>query len=317
MHAQGTGPDLALLGAARSGTSYLASVLAEHPRIDGGAVKEPNFFSREFERGAQWYDGLFEPRSTELLRMDASMSYTFPEFPGALARLAESSPQATLLYAVREPTARALSHYQLNRHYFRKEKATDFGTALRTKSVYAGAGDYERWLAALAEHFPASRTLVIPFRLITTEAQDVATVICRTLGIEPLDAGVLRDDSHRNDVVAVRHTSILKARRLIKRGGAYPLLRRALGADRLRQARALLTRPVVRQPLDQALATCTDAQLSELDSLYTRSQTAVARVLEAQDAALGLSWSEAWAKDVPVGCSAAKAALQRSAAGEQ
>lgn len=317
MHGQGTGPDLALLGAARSGTSYLASVLEEHPCIDGGAVKEPNYFSRHLERGEQWYDGLFEPRTNGLLRMDASMSYTFPQFPEALARLAETSPAPTLLYAVREPTARALSHYQLNSDYFRREKAADFGAALRSNPVYAGAGDYQRWLAALAEHFPASQRLVIPFRLITTESMDVATVICRMLGIEPLDTGVLRDDTHRNDVVAMRYTSMLKVRQFVKQSGAYPMVRRTLGADRLRRARAMLTRPVVRQPLEEALQTCTDAQLAELDSLYTRAQGAVALALEEQDAAHGLSWSEAWAKDAPPGSSPASAALQRSAAGEQ
>ena len=46
----GRGPDLAIVGSARSGTTFLAAQLAEHPSIDAGAVKEPNFFSREYGR---------------------------------------------------------------------------------------------------------------------------------------------------------------------------------------------------------------------------------------------------------------------------
>src|SRR3712207_3523080 len=40
-------PDIVLAGAARSGTTFLAARLSRHPAIDGGAVKEPDFFSKD------------------------------------------------------------------------------------------------------------------------------------------------------------------------------------------------------------------------------------------------------------------------------
>ena len=79
---------MAIVGAARSGTTYLAAQLGAHPCIDPGAVKEPNYYSREFERGRSWYDGLYAPSTPGMYRLDASTSLTFPQFPEALGRLA-------------------------------------------------------------------------------------------------------------------------------------------------------------------------------------------------------------------------------------
>jgi hypothetical protein len=316
MDGQDVGPDLVVVGAARSGTSYLASVLAEHSRIDAGAVKEPNYFSRELHRGTKWYDGLYESRRPGLLRMDASMSYTFPQFPEALQHLAEAAPSAQLVYVVREPISRALSHYQLNKDYFHNDDSVDFGTALRTNPVYAGTGDYERWLSVLMEHFSPRQVIIAPFSLVTSEAAHVATMICRALGIEPSPTDLARDDSHRNDVVTMRNPAIRSARRLVKQSGAYPMVRRTVGVDRLRRARALLTRPVTREPLEQALMTCSTEQLHDLDSLYARSRAAVARALSEQDAALGLTWSQSWTNDTPIDSSPAAAALKRAGDGE-
>lgn len=317
MDSPAVGPDLVIAGAARSGTSYLASVLAEHPAIDAGAVKEPNYFSREIDRGPRWYDELYQSRRAGVLRMDASMSYTFPHFPDALSRLAAAAPGATVVYAVREPVARALSHYQLHRDYFRIDDSPDFGAALRANPIYLGASDYALWLPELAEHFPPGQRMVVPFTLTTTSGAHVAATICRALDIEPLPDEALRDDIHRNDVVAMRSTTVLRARRLIKRSGAYPWIRQKVGVDRLRRMRSHLTRPVVRETLAEALLSCSPDQLRELDRLYASARSAVLEALTDQDRIRGLDWAGAWSADVPAAGSAAAAILRRSVARER
>ncbi len=317
MDTQGPGPDLVIAGAARSGTSYLASLLAGHPAIDPGAVKEPNYFSRETHRGDRWYDALYQPRRAGRIRMDASMSYTFPQFPEALSRLSDAAPCATVIYAVREPVSRALSHYQLHRDYFRIDDAPHFGAALQANRVYAGASNYERWLPELTEHFPGGRLIVVPFKLTTTAGIHVAAVICRALGIDPLPDDALRDDIHRNDVVAIRSNAVLRARRLIRRSGAYPWFRQTVGVDRLRRLRFHLTRPVVRESLEEALQSCSPPQLRELDRLYVNTRSVVLQALGDQDQASGLDWSDAWSDTVPADGSPAAAALKRSGGRER
>jgi hypothetical protein len=298
----GGGPDIVIAAAARSGTSFLASTLGAHPQVDACAVKEPNYFSREFERGAAWYDALFPARREGRLRLDASMSYTFPHFPDALDRLAEASPDAVVLYLVRHPVARMLSHFQLHRDYFRNEPATTLGAAVDRGSVYAGTSDYAEWLRRLDKLFGPDRLLVVPFGAVTGHLDEVLDVVADRAGLErePLDAAAETARAHRNDVVALRGRGVLVGRRLVRRSGLYPAIRRGLGPDRLRQVRSWVTRPVETESLAGALATCRVEQRVMLAERYASAAGAVADHLAGQDVRLGLDWSAVWGRECPL-----------------
>lgn len=296
------GPDIVIAGAARSGTSFLASTLSGHPQVDACAVKEPNYFSRELERGADWYDGLFPPRREGQLRLDASMSYTFPHFPDALERLAETSPQARVLYLVRHPVARMLSHFQLHRDYFRNEPAATLGAAIDRGSVYAGASDYAEWLRRLDKLFGPDRLLVVPFGAVTGHLEEVLDVLARETGLarEPLGAAAEAAGAHRNGVVAFRGRGVLLGRRMVRRSGLYPAVRRTLGPDRLRRLRSMVTKPVDTESLAGALSTCRVEQRVMLAERYASATSAVADHLAGQDVRLGLDWSSVWSRECPL-----------------
>jgi hypothetical protein len=296
------GPDLVIAGAARSGTSYLAAVLGSHPDIDAGAVKEPNYFSREHGRGPGWYDALYEPRGNGLLRLDGSMSYTFPHFPEAIPRLAAEAPKALVIYSVRDPLVRTLSHYQLHRDYFGIEAAQTFGEALASNPVYIGTSEYDHWISLLHEHFPAEQVLLVPFDVVTRQALDVAELVCEAVGLTPLPADVTPGaEAHRNEVVEFRSGAVKWARRLVKRSGAYPWVRRTVGTDRLRRMRSRMTRKVTAEGMDEALATCGPALRGQLSAMHRASQAAVAAGLRSQDARLGLDWATVWQRSCPSG----------------
>ncbi|GAA0987513.1 hypothetical protein ENKNEFLB_00781 [Nocardioides aquaticus] len=295
------GPDLVIAGAARSGTSFLASVLGQHPQVDPCAVKEPNYFSREHDRGPGWYDGLFTPRRPGKMRLDASMSYTYAHFPDALDHLADAAPDAFVVYAVRHPVARLVSHMQLHRDYFRNESARTLGEALRSTDIYAGASDYAHWLPRLEKHFGPDRLLVVPFPVVTKRLDELLPVLSAATGLatEPFtDAGETAG-RHRNQVVEVKSSGILAGRRLVRRWGLYPALRRTLGPERLRKVRDWSTRPVETESVTTALATCDDEQHGRLEELYASARLAAATSLRAQDVRLGLSWAEAWEQECP------------------
>ena len=295
------GPDIVLAGAARSGTSFLASLLGSHPDVDPGAVKEPNYFSREHARGPDWYDGLFAPRRPGLLRLDASMSYTFKHFPDALPTLVREAPDAVVIYAVRHPLRRLLSHYHLHREYFRNEKATTLGDALAGSEVYAGASDYAHWLEQLTTHVDPERLLVVPFPVVTGRREELCDVLCDMTGLDPApfrDGGPAREE-HRNQVVQFRNEGVRRARRLVRRAGLYPAVRRSLGRDRLRRLRSWGTRPVTTEKIDEALATCSPAQLDLLRELHESARAAVGEALATQDERRGLTWADTWVAECP------------------
>lgn len=293
MTADSSGPDVVLAGAARSGTSSLAAQLGAHPNIDAGKIKESNYFSRNLERGPPWYDGLYDGRRAGLLRLDASTSYTSPTYPAALDRLLDASPDVFVIYAVRQPTERALSHYLLRRHYFRNEDAADFGTALRTSSLYTETSDYSRWIPELTRRVATDRLLVVPFEVITRRAAEVTAHICWQLGLEPPPDTEEHGTRHRNDVVQYRNKAARAAARQLRRSSAYPWLRNALGSGRTRRFRDLLTRKAQLPSTNEALASCDATQIDGLRVLDLRAGAALAEYLDAQDRRLGLDWASA------------------------
>ncbi len=290
----GPGPDLAIVGAARSGTSLLASQLSLHPDIDPCSVKEPNFFSRGGGEDVESYDGLFAPREPGLLRLDASASYTYPKFDNALKLLADTSPDVFVVYIVRDPVPRAISHFLFYRHYFRNEKAPTFGEALRASSFYADVSDYERWCEVLDNTFPTERVLVVPFSALTQSSHGVASVICEQLRISPSPNVATKVSAHRNSVVAFRSPMVRKLTSRLRKSRLYPQVRSTLGAHRMRQIRALATEKPELPSSEEVLASCDAGQRAQLAALEDRARRAVDDWLTRQDARTGLNWGAQW-----------------------
>jgi Sulfotransferase domain len=104
-------PNLVIIGAMKCGTTSLRHYLDLHPDIamaPGGL----NFFSAEhnWSKGRAWYEAQFS--ATAARRGDTSPRYTnYPTQAGVAARMTAMIPAAKLLYLVRDPLERLLSHY--------------------------------------------------------------------------------------------------------------------------------------------------------------------------------------------------------------
>jgi Sulfotransferase family len=291
----GRGPDLVIAGAARSGTSTLAAHLSRHPAIDMGMVKEPNYFSRHIDLGDDWYDGLFTKRTPGLLRLDASTSYTYPQFPHALKRLAEAAPQAYVVYLVRDPLERAVSHYLYYRHYFKREPAATFADALRTGSYYTDVSDYDHWLPCLRQYF-SEHLLVVPFDAVTNARTDVLSSIYSGIGIHAEPVAENEVEAHQNNVVEFRAKSVRLAVNAVRRNRTYMRLRSVVGPHRVRKIRSVLTRTTVLPSAREVIASCDDEQLAALRIFEARARTAVRDHLQQQDVRLGLAWTDYWTR---------------------
>lgn len=112
-------PDFVIVGAQRCGTTSLYHTLIRHPQIGAATTKEVHFFDNHHDRGSLWYRAHFptmferqrsERAGTRLLAGEASPYYLF--HPHAPARLKAAMPNAKLIVILRNPTARAYSHYQ-------------------------------------------------------------------------------------------------------------------------------------------------------------------------------------------------------------
>lgn len=110
---QGALPNLIVIGGLKCGTTSLHHYLNLHPEIAMSRPKELNFFVTElnWELGPEWYASHFDRSAA--VRGETSPHYTnLPRFKGVAARMRELlGPEARIVYMVREPIARMLSHY--------------------------------------------------------------------------------------------------------------------------------------------------------------------------------------------------------------
>ncbi len=176
-------PDFIVIGAMKSATTTLHEQLARQPGIFMSRPKEPNFFSDDevFARGFDWYASLFEAAPEGSIRGESSTHYTKrPNFPDTVERLASALPGIKLIYVMRHPIERLLSHYG--------HEVTNGRTNLGLRQAIEAVPelvDYSRYAMQLEPYLSAfgpANILPVFFRRIANQPQAELERICRFLG---------------------------------------------------------------------------------------------------------------------------------------
>jgi hypothetical protein len=115
-------PDFLIIGTQRGGTTSLYRYLERHPAVLPAVLnKGVHFFDEHYARGVGWYRSNFPTTATKaivrrrrhvprVITGEGSPYYLF--HPLAPKRIAEVLPEARFLAVLRDPVARAHSHYQ-------------------------------------------------------------------------------------------------------------------------------------------------------------------------------------------------------------
>jgi hypothetical protein len=105
-------PNLLVIGAMKCGTTSLHHYLGLHPEIFMSRRKELDFFIEDlnWKKGIAWYAAQFpEPAA---IRGEASPRYSLhPVYRGVPQRIHQVLPDVKLVYVVRDPVQRVISHY--------------------------------------------------------------------------------------------------------------------------------------------------------------------------------------------------------------
>lgn len=114
----GPPPTFLILGYGKCGTTELYDRLLEHPNVPPSLTKEVNYFIHQYRQGLDWYLAHFASaldRSEEgpIAVGEASPGYVC--HPHAPDRIAELVPDVKLIVLLRDPVARAYSHYHHQR----------------------------------------------------------------------------------------------------------------------------------------------------------------------------------------------------------
>lgn len=110
--------DFVIIGAAKAGTTSLASWLGSHPDVCMSNPKETMFFasSKLFDHGLDYYHYQFYAHyCSETLIGEATPAYSNRDrHPGTAERLFKANPEAKIIYMVRHPLRKAESSWQMH-----------------------------------------------------------------------------------------------------------------------------------------------------------------------------------------------------------
>lgn len=179
-------PDFIIAGAQKAGSTYLFEVLSQQDEIWGPPIKELHYHDLHPHRGVGWYRAHFEFLRSPRMQIEASPFYML--HPHAPARMAKTTPGARVIVVLRDPVARALSHFNHNRRKGREplsfrdalaaetSRIADQAGAIRTNPTAASdrfrhfsyrlRGEYALQVAALIAAFPPEKVLAVDSDLL-------------------------------------------------------------------------------------------------------------------------------------------------------
>ncbi|HUN22197.1 MAG TPA: sulfotransferase domain-containing protein [Anaerolineales bacterium] len=108
-------PSFIIAGAQKTGTTSLHYYLSQHPELVTANVKEVHFFDGGTQEtdcylnGVDWYKAHFPLVRQGLMAFEASPRYMF--IPFVPQRIYSLLPTVKLIFLLRNPTERAISHY--------------------------------------------------------------------------------------------------------------------------------------------------------------------------------------------------------------
>ena len=190
-------PNLFLIGAMKSGSTTLHELLAEHPQICMSEPKEPCYFvdqallkdmwpemwRMEFWRSEAAYLDLFKGKPDALYRGESSTDYSkLPKVAGVVDRLAAYNPEARIVYIMRDPVERTISHYwHMAEHRGETRAPMD---AILHDPHYTEVSNYAMQLRPYLEHFGRERVMVLTFEELTRNPVPTVQSVFAWLGVD-------------------------------------------------------------------------------------------------------------------------------------
>jgi hypothetical protein len=176
-------PDFIIIGAMKCATTTLHDQLAAQPGLFMSRPKEPNFFSDDgqWKRGLDWYWGLFAPAAADALCGESSTHYTkLPTHPHVVDRVAEHVPDAKLVYVMRHPIDRLVSHYV--HEWTQRVIDEPIDVAIESHPALVHYGQYAMQLRPWLERFGRERVLPVFFDRLNAHPQAELERVCRFIG---------------------------------------------------------------------------------------------------------------------------------------
>lgn len=179
-------PDFIIIGAMKCGTSSLYHYLRLHPEIGMSDIKEVDYFVAEnnFDEGVEWYKSRF--RGSYEHYGEASPNYSKAHFfRGVPQRMHDLLPGVKLIYLVRDPIERLISHYTHNYSEGREHNSvSEVLSGDWNDNHYVMCSRYYWQLEHYLKFFPQDHILVVPSSRLKFDRRVALEQIFRFIGVD-------------------------------------------------------------------------------------------------------------------------------------
>lgn len=217
-------PNTVIIGAMKCGTTSLHTYLDCHPSISMSERKETNFFvhHKNWSKGLGWYRSHFTEDKPVI--GESSPNYTrYPVFPGVPERMHRVIPNAKLIFCVRDPIKRMVSHYVHSYSLGRENRPIEEAFRQRENNPYLLCSAYYYQLEQYLQFFDHSQIKLVVLEDLHRDPLPTLQDVFGFLGVDPSyeDSRFTRA-SQKMPAAASRRRSPLKTW-MVKRGvrGVY------------------------------------------------------------------------------------------------
>jgi len=190
-------PNLFVIGAMKSGSTFLSHLLNLHPAIYIARPEEPSYFvapdelrvlwprmwEQRYWRNEETYLRLFEPAGDAPVLGEASTNYSkIPLANGVPERIALFAPDARFVYIMRDPVQRSISHYWHMVRLHGEHRA--MLAALQADPGYVAVSHYAMQLAPYLALFGRERVFTLTYEELTQRTEGTIRRLYAWLGVD-------------------------------------------------------------------------------------------------------------------------------------
>jgi hypothetical protein len=177
-------PDFIVIGAMKSGTTSLHHYLNLHPEISMSNLKEIDFFSIDsnWKKGVKWYESYFTENSK--IRGESSTSYSkHPAFDNVAKRMYSVLPNVKLIYLIRDPIERIVSHYIQNYSADRENRTISKALKGFKNNHYIYCSKYYYQLQQYLKYYNSADITIITSNDLLNNRRETLRKIFKTLKV--------------------------------------------------------------------------------------------------------------------------------------
>ena len=168
--------------------------------------KELNFFVHEnnWNKGIEWYKSNFTGEAE--IHGESSPRYTsYPFFGGIPERMYSIVPGAKLIYILRDPIERIISHYIQTYANGRENRTITEALTNLDNNIYVCYSKYYMQLSQYLKYFPKANILIITMEYLSSHRQQTLQQVFRFLDVD--------DSFYSHKFSKIKHKSIYNRRK--------------------------------------------------------------------------------------------------------